>query len=227
MKKPVCTIVGMASRVGLHIAKRFANEGYTIAMVGRTKFLLDKYQKKLADAGVQDTHVYCTNGDSLSGLEDAFKHIQASLGDPRVLVYNESVIAQGYSTSLTGDGILSDLRTNIAGAIVSANAVIPSMKENRSGTILFTGGEFATDPDPEYSSLSILNAGTRNLCISLAKELESDNIHVATVTIHGLAKVQTQFDPIGVRFEPEVIADKFFELHSQKPGNFSIEKIYK
>lgn len=225
MEQPICTIVGMASRVGLHVAKKFADEGFAVAMIGRTKFLLEKYQRKLAREGYV-AHAFVAEGDSFTALEQAFQNIHDTLGKTDVLVYNESVIAQGRASEMSGDDILADLRINVAGALVSANSVIPHMKEQKRGTILFTGGEFAVEPDPDYASLAVGNAGTRNLCIALAKELEPDNIHVATVTIHGLAKVQTMFDPDGVKFEPKVIAEKFYELYAQPVGQFATELIY-
>lgn len=227
MNKPVCIIVGMASRIGLAVAKKFAAEGYTIAMIGKTKFLLDKYLKQLNEAGFTDMHAFIANGDSLAALETAFDNIEAKLGIPDVLVYNESVISNGNIAEVTGDQILSELRINVAGALVSANKVIPQMKKAGRGTLLFTGGEFATNPDPDYASAAIGHAATRNLCITLAKELEPIGIHVATVTVHGLAKVQTVFDPNGVKFEPEVIANKFYALHTQPKGKFEFEMIYR
>lgn len=226
MSKPLCIIIGMASRIGLNVAKKFAKEGYDIAMIGRTRFLLEKYQKKLADAGIV-SYPYVAEGDSLASLEAAFDAIFQDLGDPDVLVYNESVISTGFATTIEGEELMADLRTNVVGALVSANKVIPSMKRRQKGTILFTGGEFAISPDPEYASLTVGNAATRNLTIALAKELESDGIHVATVTVHGLAKVQTMFDPTGVKFEPAEIADKFYELHTQPKGQFATEVVYK
>jgi NAD(P)-dependent dehydrogenase (short-subunit alcohol dehydrogenase family) len=227
MNKPLCIIVGMASRIGLAVAKRFASEGHTIAMIGKTKFLLEKYATKLKEMGYDDLHAFIAPGDSLGSLENAFKEIHEKLGPADVLVYNESVIAVGHASEITGDSILEDLRINVAGALVSANMVIPQMKERGKGTILFTGGEFATDPDPEYASAAIGHAANRNLCFTLARELEPHGIHVATVTVHGLAKVQTVFDPVGVKFEPDVIADKFFELYTQPVGEFETEVIYK
>jgi len=217
----------MASRIGLAVAKRFANEGYTIAMIGKTKHLLEKYGDKLRDMGYNDLHAFTAPGDSLASLEAAFIEIRNNLGHADVLVYNESVIANGFASDLDAESMLAHLRINVAGALVSANMVIPDMKKRGSGTILFTGGEFATNPEPEYASSAIGHAANRNLCFTLAKELEPLGIHVATVTVHGLAKVQTAFDPVGVKFEPEVIAEKFYELHAQPVGKFETEAIYK
>lgn len=225
--KPLCVIVGMASRIGLAVAKKFAEEGHTIAMIGKTKFLLDKYNSKLSEMGYKDLHPFVAEGGSLAALENAFKDIFAKLGTPDVMVYNESVIATGNASEITGDSILEDLRINVAGALVSANMVIPSMKKRGRGTILFTGGEFATNPEPEYASAAIGHAANRNLCFALAKELEPYDIHVATVTVHGLAKVQSVFDPEGVKFEPDVIAEKFYQLYTQPVGLFETEVVYK
>jgi hypothetical protein len=63
-------------------------------------------------------------------------------------------------------------------------------------------------------------ASLRNLCFSLAAELEPAGIHVATVTVAGFVEPGTYFDP-------DLIVEKYWELHSQPVGMWEREIIYR
>ena len=71
---------------------------------------------------------------------------------------------------------------------------------------------------PAYTTLGIGKAGLRNLCFSLYQELKSKGIHAATVTIKGFVKPGTKWDP-------DAIAEEFWKLYLQKPGEFEREII--
>ena len=115
--------------------------------------------------------------------------------------------------------LTADLQVNIVGALVSAQCVIGEMKAAQRGTILFTGGGLALEPESNYSSLAVGKAGMRSLALSLHKELTPFHIHVATVTICGLVKE-------GTRFSPDKIAEVFFQLHRQPQGKWDREFVY-
>jgi len=87
------------------------------------------------------------------------------------------------------------------------------------GTILFTGGGLALEPEPGASSLAIGKAAIRNLAFSLYRELAPFHIHVATVTICGYVRD-------GTKFSPGSIADSFFHLHQQSEGQWEREFVY-
>jgi NAD(P)-dependent dehydrogenase (short-subunit alcohol dehydrogenase family) len=94
------------------------------------------------------------------------------------------------------------------------------MRAKQSGTVLFTGGGLALEPFVEFASLSIGKAGLRSLALSFAKELAPDGIHVGTVTIAGMIKAGTHFDP-------DAIAEHFWELHAQPRGAWETERVFR
>ena len=86
--------------------------------------------------------------------------------------------------------------------------------------MLFTGGGLALNPWPQAAALAVGKAGLRNLVYSLAAELEPAGIHVATVTIAGMVQPGTEFDP-------ERIADVYWQLHSEPRGQWQREIIFR
>ena len=69
------------------------------------------------------------------------------------------------------------------------------MKARERGTLLFTGGCFAIEPNSSLASLGIGKAGLRNLAYCLFTGLKESGVHAATVTICGTVKPGTDFDP--------------------------------
>jgi short-subunit dehydrogenase len=94
------------------------------------------------------------------------------------------------------------------------------MQRKGAGTILFTGGGFAFEPLPALASLGVGKAGIRNLAFSLHAQLKDSGVHVATVTICGPVKEGTAFDP-------ERIAQAYWDLHQQPRGSFEREALFK
>jgi short-subunit dehydrogenase len=215
--KPVCTIVGAGPGVGLSVAKRFAKGGFRIALIARRRDMLDEYKTELTRQGA-DVHVYHGDAGDFESLIQAFKNIQGTLGDTHVLVYNAAVKRSSLPSECSPARLLDDFKVNVGGALQSAQLVIPAMKEAKKGTILFTGGGLALEPLPLFASTAIGKAGIRSLAHTLFGEFLTQGIHIATVTICGIVTPGTKFDP-------DLIAEEYWKLHSQPQGKWEKERI--
>lgn len=219
MNQPVITIVGAGPGVGLAVARRFAREGFHIALVARRADALAEYTAGLAKDGHQASGFAADAADENS-LRRAFGEIKEKMGPTRVLVYNAAVLKMAQPSQLRADDLVHEFRINVAGALVSAQAVLDDMKSAKAGTILLTGGGFALSPMPAFTSLAVGKASIRNLTSSLAGEFEPMGIHVGTVTICGLVKPGTAFDP-------DKIAEAYWTLHTQEPGKWEREIMFR
>lgn len=219
MSNKICAVAGVGPGVGLAVAKRFGREGFRLALLARRAEALDKYVAALDQEGLEAS-AFPADAANFDSLKEALAQVKAQLGSPDVLVYNPAVIVEGNPSTLDVEELMADFRVNVGGALVCAQQVIPDMKAKRSGTLLFTGGGLALRPQPRYTSLAIGKAGLRNLTYSLAAELESDSIHVATITIAGFVQP-------GSHFDPDLIAEKYWELHAQTAGAWEREIVYK
>jgi short-subunit dehydrogenase len=217
--KNVCAVVGAGSGIGLAVAKRFAREGFSLALMARRADELEGYAAALRKEGA-DARGFAADAGDFDSLEGALTTIDQELGPPEVLVYNAAVLRRGSPTSLSTGDLLADFKVNVAGALACVKHVAGAMRERKRGTILLTGGGLALSPHPDFASLAIGKAGLRSLAASLAGELEPAGIHVATVTVCGFVKPGTHFDP-------DKIADVYFTLHAQGPGQWEREVIYK
>lgn len=217
MKSKLFTVVGMGPGVSYSTAKLFAKKGFRIAMIARNEQKLFDYKKEFESDGVEAFGYSADSGDE-SSLRNVFDVISKNAGDTDVLHYNSFAMRQSKPIELKYEDCINDFKVNVAGALLSSQLVLPSMLERKSGCLLFTGGAFALEPMPAFTSLSIGKAGIRNLAFSLYAELKSKNIHAATVTINGFVKPGTKWDP-------EFIAEAFYKLYEQKQGEFEREMI--
>ncbi len=219
MAQPVVAVVGAGPGISLAVAARFAREGFHPAMIARRREALDGYVADLGMQGYPATGFPADAGDAES-LVVAFASIRAQLGDPAVLVYHAAVVSPGVPSTLDPARVVADFRVNVVGALVAAQQVLPAMRTQQQGTILFTGGGLSLFPAPPYASLAIGKAGIRNLTYSLAGEVADEGIHVATVTVAGFVQPGTFYDPA-------LIAEQFWMLHTQPADAWETEIIYR
>ena len=218
LTKPLCTVVGVGPGVSMAVARRFGSAGHRLALVARNADAVSKFARELGTTGIEARGFPGDASDETS-LRRAFDDIHASVGPTEILVYNAFAFHQANPSELPPAKLVDDLLVNIVGALISAQSVISHMKVLKRGTILFTGGGLALEPEPGVSSLAIGKAGMRSLAFSLHKELTAFHIHIATVTICGYVQEKT-------RFSPDNIAESFFQLHQQPEGQWDREFIY-
>ncbi|MDJ0314888.1 SDR family NAD(P)-dependent oxidoreductase [Arthrobacter sp. H35-D1] len=206
MSKPVVAIVGAGPGVSAGIARKFGGNGFTLVLLARTKESLERQVAELRSQGM-DAHGLVADAADKKSLTGAFAQLHADFGAPEVLVYNAGANTICNPSELAEEDLLSDFTINVVGALTASQLVIPAMTERGAGTILFTGGMLGVHPVASRASASIAKAGLRNLAFTLSEELAPLGIKVGTVTIGGAVKPGTFFDP-------DLIADSFWELHT-------------
>lgn len=208
----LCTIVGIGPGVGLSVAKKFASEGFAIAMISRNETHLENYVKILSEYGTKLSYSVADAGKKYR-LLNALDRIAYGTD---VLVYNAAVVEKSSFFNTDEEKLSNDFNVNVVGAFIAVKNVIPLMQKRKKGTILFTGGGFAYEPNPKYLSLSIGKAALLNLGMNLASEQESSGIHTAVINIYG--KVE-----LGTKYDPKIIANKFWEVHNQPKDKWQRE----
>ncbi|HEY9626810.1 MAG TPA: SDR family NAD(P)-dependent oxidoreductase [Coleofasciculaceae cyanobacterium] len=218
MNQKVCALVGAGAGLGLAIAQRFGREGYQIALLARRPEALAEYTKTLGEVGIQATGFSVDAADS-EAIATAFAEMQQTIGAPDILIYNAALLKQDAVLSLTPEALVQGFKVNVAGAITAIQQVLPEMQKHQRGTVLLTGGGLALYPHSQFISLGIGKAAIRYLALGLANELRADGIHIATVTICGAIAPGTKFDP-------DAIAEVYWQLQTQPPDHWQTEYIY-
>ena len=165
---PLAVILGAGPGIGLAVARRFAREGFKLALVSRPTDPLPAFQAALEAEGARALVLGADLAEA-SALETALGEIQAWAGQPTVLIYNASAGSPGPAASLDPAGLLRDLQVNAVAPLTAAQWALPAMRQAGQGTLLFTGGGLALQPKPGLASACLGKAALRSLALSLGE----------------------------------------------------------
>jgi NAD(P)-dependent dehydrogenase (short-subunit alcohol dehydrogenase family) len=213
----IVAVVAAGPGLGRSVALRFAREGAAIALLARSVERLQPLVRELAQIGVAVHPVSADAADEAS-LRAALADVRRVLGAPTVLVFNASEYVEGRPTEVTVDALLHGVAVGVAAALVCVQEVVGPMRDAGRGTILLTGSQAATRPYVGAAALGVAKAGLRNLALSTAEELAPGGIHVTTVTINGVLKSGTAFDP-------DLLAEHYWKLHRQCRDEWTPEHV--
>jgi NAD(P)-dependent dehydrogenase (short-subunit alcohol dehydrogenase family) len=211
-------LVGMGPGNGISIAKRFGREGFEILMVARNGEKLNTYVAELAGMGIKAFAYPADIADSESFVQ-VLENIISEHADIDILHYNASSYNPATPSQISLPVFLNDLNINVVGALLATKAVFQQMKDRGHGTLFFTGGGTALKAPALLASLGVGKAAMRNLVFSIAQEGAPLGIHAATVTITGMVKT-------GTRFDPELIADEFWRLYQLPKDKWETEVVW-
>ncbi|MFF6983703.1 SDR family NAD(P)-dependent oxidoreductase [Streptomyces sp. NPDC008343] len=205
---PGVVVIGAGPGIGSAVARRFAREGMTIALIARTVKTVETAAETVAEAAAPGARVVALTADSADekALRAALDSAAEELGTPDVIVYNAAIIQPDVPGELPVTAHMDAWAVNVVGAITAASHVAPSMVERGGGSIIITGG--MPEPKREYVSLSLGKAGVRTLVELLDQTYGGDGVHVASVTVDGPVAPGTDFDP-------DDIAEHYWRLHMQ------------
>ena len=183
MTKPVCAVVGVGPQNGASFARRFASEGYVVALLSRKT----EYSNNLA-AEIESAKAYaCDVTDSIA-VETAFAAVRTDMGEIDVLVYNAGSGVWGNIEELSAHDFEQSWRINTMGAFLVSKEVIPSMKEKKTGSIIFIGATASLRDKPFTTAFAPAKASQRSLAQAMARHLWPFGIHVSLIIIDGGVK---------------------------------------
>lgn len=212
-------VAGVGPGIGLAVARRFAREGYVVSLLARNAGALATYRGDiLAEDGRAGS--YPADLYELASIRSAIEAAVADHGAADVLVYNAARWDAQPAMQIDPALFTRELALCATGALACAQRVHPGMKRAGRGSMIFTGGGLALFPR-SGAGVAALTAGKsalRGLVLAMADELAPDGIHVAMVTVAG------QVAP-GTAFDPDLIAEQYWDLHQQPGDAWEVERI--
>jgi NAD(P)-dependent dehydrogenase (short-subunit alcohol dehydrogenase family) len=223
----VATVLGVGPGLGAAVARRFAGEGFAVALMSRREESLAEIRQDIENDGGKALPVSAdaTDADSVAA---AFERVRAELGDPEVLIYNAGAFQVGGVLEISPDRFDQCFRANCAGAFYSAREVLPTMVEAGRGTILLTGASAALRGKARFSALAVGKFGLRALAQAMAREFGPQGIHVSHVIIDGQINTPGLREMMPDREEhtllsPDAIAETYWQLHTQDRTAWTLE----
>jgi len=223
MTKPVCAVVGVGPGNGAALARRFAREGFAVALLARSKELIAELEKELEGARA----FACDVSDEAS-VAAAFGAVRAELGDVDTLVYNAGSGVWGTIEVLSARDFEQSWRVNTLGAFLCAKQVIGPMKAKGSGNIVFIGATASRRGNVKTAAFAPAKAAQRSLAESMARHLWPAGVHVSLVILDGvvdLARTRKMMPdkPDSFFIKPDDVADTVFAVTRQPRSVWSFE----
>jgi len=168
----IAVITGGNSGIGLATARRFAQEGAQVVIIGRR-------QKELDEAIALIGHeALAIQGDisKLIDLERIFSHIGQVKGKVDILFANAGLGELQPLGAITEESYENTFNVNVKGTLFTVQKALPLM--SHGGSIILTGSTTGSMGTPAFSVYSASKAAIRNFARSWALDLQGTGIRV-------------------------------------------------
>ena len=219
----VCAVVGVGPGNGEAFARRFAAEGYAVALLARGA----EPSARLAKALPRAKAYRCDVADGAS-VEAAFARIGADLGDVDVLIYNAGSGVWGHIEDVSADDLEKAWRVNTLGLFLTARQTIPAMRRRASGAIIVVGATASRRGAAGAAAFAQAKNAQRALAESMARHLGPLGIHVALIIVDGIvgssaARARLADRPAEAFIDPAGVAATAAGLVKQDRSAWSFE----
>ena len=223
MRDRVCVVTGVGPGTGAALVRRFARDGYRVAMLARDAARLEKLAAEIPDALPVPVDVA-----DLDALRAALARVRAELGAPQVLLYNAVAGGFGNYESVKPEALEQRFLVNVTALLVAAQELAPAMAASGGGAVVVTGNTSAWRGKPAFAGFAPTKAAQRVLAESLARTLGPQGVHVAYVVIDAVIDVpwtrQAYPDrPDSFFIRPDGIADAVHHLVQQERSAWTFE----
>jgi len=176
IKDHVFIVTGASSGIGLSTAVALSDHGAKVALLARTKDVLESLSQRLPDS--LPLVVDMTN---FEGVRQAIGTVYQHYGRIDGLINNAG---RSYAASIEEiePAIFDEIfHLNVLGPIVAMQAVIPIMRKQGAGSIVNVNSGTAFMTIPEYSVYSSSKRALLGFSLTARAELEKDGIVVSEV----------------------------------------------
>ncbi|MEZ4320000.1 MAG: SDR family NAD(P)-dependent oxidoreductase [Myxococcota bacterium] len=181
----VCVVFGVGPGLGAAAARRFAESGWTVAVVARTRAKVDAFAAEVGG------HGFVADATDLESVQQALSEVRAALGPVHTLVWNVGGGVFGDFDQVGLEALDLALDTNTRALFAAAKAVVPDMRALGGGNLLITGATASLRGKPFTTAFAAGKAAQRSLAQSLARQLWPAGIHVALVIVDGMVDLPT------------------------------------
>jgi len=222
-ERPVCAVIGVGPGNGEAFARRFAADGYAVALMARRTELTAKLAAELPRA-----KAYPCDVAEAASVAASFAAMRADLGDADILIYNAGSGVWGHVEEVTAEDLERSWRVNALGLFLAAREAIPAMRRKGKGAIVVVGATASRRGAAGAAAFAQAKMAQRALAESLARHLWPDGIHVALIVVDGVVggpatRARVQGRPDDFFIDPAGVASIAAGLVAQDRAAWSFE----
>lgn len=219
----VVVVAGAGPGNGAALAQRFATAGRPVAMLSR-----DKAHAEALAAKISGARGYACDVSEEASVKSCFAAISADLGKVETLLYNAGSGVFADVETITPAQFEQAWRVNALGGFLCSRQVIPAMKAQGAGNIVFIGATASRRGGKMSAAFAPAKAAQRSLAESMARALWPAGIHVALIVIDGVVDLERTRammpnKPEEFFVDPAGVAEIAWQLTQQSPRAWSFE----
>lgn len=180
LKNKVVFVLGGSTGIGATLVEEFAKQGSKVAFVGRNEEASNELIESLKECSFVPKFYKCDITDTNS-LENVIAEVIKSIGDISVLLNNAANDERHEFLETTHEYFDWEYQTNLRPHVFTAKAVIKSMIELGSGTIINLGSIGWMRKNDKTILYGIFKSSMNGLTNGLARRYGKNKIRVNTL----------------------------------------------
>ncbi len=182
--KKLVLISGGSSGIGLALARQMAENGASLILCARRESQLEAAKEEVRRKFVTDDQSVETISVDMrdaAAVKASLEPLLDQTGTPDIVIHSAGVVFPAVFEKITDEQFHWMIDTNYFGAVNLFQAVVPRMKERRSGHIVAMGSAASFIGIWGYTAYSSSKYAVRGLCDVLRTELKPYDVRVSIV----------------------------------------------
>ncbi|MED1470334.1 SDR family oxidoreductase [Bacillus salipaludis] len=180
LKGQIAIVTGASRGIGKEIALKLAEQGVKLALVGSSE-QVNQTAKELKNKGF--SHVLPIQADvsNESDMQGVVRKTIEEYGHIDLLVNNAGVGFFKLTEEVTVEEWKKVFEVNVQGVFLGIKAVLPQMKERKSGTIITISSDVGRYTIPNGAAYTATKYAVQGFSGSVAQEVREYGIRVGTI----------------------------------------------
>ena len=151
----VCVVIGVGPGLGLACVRKWASQGYHVAMICRNAGKLASVET------ASSVKAFSADVTDPEGLTAVLKQVEAAMGEVDTVVYNCGMAVWANYLSVTHEKLDMSFKTQVGGLLTVAQHLGPKMAKRGQGCIAVTGAPAALRGRPMTPAFAASKAAQR------------------------------------------------------------------
>lgn len=171
-------VAGASRGLGYGIAKALAADGARVSIGSRSKDAVAAAAKQLSLESGADVRGYCFDATDAGSILNWATNTRRDFSRIDGLVVNAGGPPTGLFDDFDDDAWLDSFNLTLLSSVRMIRAVLPSMREQGSGSILTLTSSSVKEPIDNLLLSNVMRSGVVSLAKSLSRQLAPENIRV-------------------------------------------------
>jgi len=214
-------VCGYGPGISDAVANKFGGEGFQVALVARSADKLEKARTAFQTRGV-NAAAFRTDLSDPNAAKGLVKRVTDQLGPVTALHWNAYANVAGDVMTADATSLRAAFDVGVTSLVSTVQEALADLKAAKGAVLVTNGGLGLFDPQMDAMAvqwnsmgLAIANAAKHKLVGLLTEKLRTDEIIVGEIVVLGLVK-GTLWDTGSATIDPRTVADKFWEIYSQR-----------